>query len=46
MSGRVLIGFTCSRVHAVLVQAAKRSKARFSERMRLLCEAAAEERDA
>ncbi len=40
MNGRILIDFARTRAQAVVVQAAKRSKAHLSERLRLLAERA------
>ena len=46
MSGRALIDVARTRVLAALIRAAKRGKAHISERLRLMCEAAAEEKEA
>ena len=46
MSGRVLIDVARTRVLAALIRAAKRVKTHLSERLHLMCEAAAEEKEA
>ena len=45
MSGRALIDFARTRVHPFLARATERGKAYISERLRLLCEAAAQEQE-